>query len=131
MQLTGKFNLQETSVDNRSVELDPQPDKTIKAAASNTSPASPQRLAQDHGLAECTPLLDPEPPALIYSPALSASTPPSLVRMTPAPPLCLAQPDLSPSPPPAPRPNRVTFDPGNLEALSYVMTAQAPYPHGI
>ena len=118
-QLAGKSNLPKTCVANRSVELDPQPDKTINSSASTPSPASPQPLALTHGPAEGTPL-DPETPASIYGPALSASTPPSPVRPTPAPPLCPDQPDPAPLPLPAPRPNSVTFGPGIAEALPYV-----------
>ena len=78
-QLTGKFNLQETGVDNCSVELDPQTDKIINSSALTPIPESTQPLAPTHGLYEGTPL-DPAPPASIYGPALSDLTPPSPVR---------------------------------------------------
>ena len=127
-QLSGKFKLHKTCVANCSVELDTQPDNTINSSASTSIPAPPQPLAPTHFLAEGTPLLDPSPPPSIHGPALSASTPPSLVRMTLAPPLLPAQPDPSPLPPPEPRPNRVTFSPGISEDIPYVTMAQAPYP---
>ena len=126
-QLTGKFILPETRVANCSVELDPQPQNTIKYSASTPNKAQPHTLPLTHSPDEGTPLLDWEPPSLIHIMALSALTPPSPVRPTPDP-LCPDQLALTPLSPSAPRPNSVTFGPGIAEALLYATTAHVPYP---
>ena len=126
-QLTCKLYLQETSVANRSVEPDLQPNKTINSSASTPSPASPNLLASTHGPAE-GPTLDPAPPALIHGPSLRALTPSSPVQPTPDPPLRPSHQAPASLPLPAPRPESVTFGPGIVEALPYATTAQAPYP---
>ena len=125
--LTGKFYLQGTSVANCSVDLDPQPNKTINSSALTPSPESPQPLAPTQGLAEGTPL-DPAPPASIHGPALGDSTPSSPVRLTPASPLCLDHQAPAYLTLPAPRPDSVTFGPGVAEALPYATISQVPYP---
>ena len=124
-ELAGKFILPETCVANRSVELELQQSNTINSSALTTIPAPPQPFPTTHVPAEGTPLMDPEPPALIHGPELSASTLPSPVRPTPVP-HHPAQPAPAPLPPLASRPNRVTFGLGISEALPYSTTAQAP-----
>ena len=75
-QLTGTIILPKTCVANRSVELEPQQNKTINSSALTPSLSPPQTLPPNHGPAQGTPLLYPAPPAPIHGPALSASTPP-------------------------------------------------------
>ena len=74
-QLTSKFNLPKTFAANCSIELDPQPNKTIKSSASTPILARPNNVPLTHGLSEATPLLAPAPPTLIHGPVLRALKP--------------------------------------------------------
>ena len=110
-QLTGKSNLPKTCVANSSVEMNPQPDNTIKSSALNNIPEQPNTLPLTHGPTQGTQLPDPAPPASIHGLDLSALNPPIPVRPTTAP-LGPTQLASAPLTSPATRPNSITFGPG-------------------
>ena len=127
-QLFVKSDLPKTCVANSSVDLDPQPNKTLKSSASTSSLAFSPTLSSTKVPAEDVPIPDPAYPDLITCTVLRALTPPpSLVIPNPAP-FRQAHTAPAPYPPPALRPNSVMFGSRIAEALLYTMTAQAPYP---
>ena len=126
-QLTGKINLPITRVANISIELDPQPDKTINSSPLASNPELSNTLSLNQYPDEGVPIPDLEFPASISSASIRALTLPSPSTPTPAP-TSYSQSAPAPSPSPAPWPNSVRFGPRISEALPCATMVQAPPP---
>ena len=74
-QFIGKSNISKTRIYNTSVELDPQPENTIKSSASTSSPDLFTTLYLTQGPVKVIPIPDLAYPSLITGPALRYTTP--------------------------------------------------------